>query len=526
MKTELARPAAFPEPRPLRVEVRETHASCVFLGADDVYKVKKPVDFGFLDFRTIEKRKSACDAEIELNRRLAADVYLGVVPVVCRRGGALAFGGEGALVDWAVHMRRMPDEERADVRLAKGTLEAAAIDAMAERIASFHATTRCDEQTSAFGTPAAIATNVVENFAQTRDRISEHLSASEAAEIESWQLSFLRDGAQLFQRRIDARRVRDGHGDLRLEHFYIDASRAITVLDCIEFNERFRFADVCADVSFLAMDLAWHGRADLAERFLASYARASGDYGLYEIVDFYESYRAYVRGKIATLLAHDPSADEAVRGLAAQEARRYFLLALAAHRRPLLRPILVCVGGIIASGKSTVAQAIAHELDAPVVEADLTRKQMLGVEPHQRVNEPAWKGAYEPAFTERVYAEVLQRAGAVLGARRAVVIDASFRSERQRTAARELARALGVPIRFVECRVDEGIARVRLTRREREGAISDGRLAIFDDFCARFEPMRELPPSEHVVVDTAQELARSLDVIRTQVATWPRGLYA
>ncbi len=524
MKEELARPTAFPRPHPRRVEVRETHISCVFLGEHDVFKVKKPVDFGFLDFRTIEARKRACEAEVVLNGRLAPGVYLGVVPVVCRRDGTMAFGGEGVLVDWAVHMRRMPDEARADVRLAKGTLEASALDAVADRLAAFHAASRCDATTSAFGTVSAVAANVAENFAQTRTQIAVHLTAREAEEIESWQLSFLSDHASLFAERIAARRVLDGHGDLRLEHVYFGASGEITVLDCIEFNERFRVGDVCSDVAFLAMDLAWHGRVDLAERFIARYARASGDYDLYAVVDFYESYRAYVRGKIAALHAADARADDASRAHAAREARRYFLLALSTHRRTLLRPILVCVGGIIASGKSTIAQSVAGELGAPVVEADLTRKQMLGVDPGVHLNEPSWKGAYDPAFTERVYEEVLRRAHAVLASGRPVVVDASFRSVAQRSAARELARRMGVPVRFVECHVAPEIARARLAKRERESAISDGRLAIFDDFCARFEPMAEMSRSQRVVVNTSRELSRSLESIRAHVATWPRGL--
>jgi len=526
MRTDLARPAAFPAPRPHCVEIRETHASCVFLGERDVFKVKKPVDFGFLDFRTIEARKIACDAEITLNRRLAPDVYLDVVPVVRRTSGELAFGGEGTLVDWAVHMLRMPDELRADVRLATGALDPRSIDALAERLASFHAAARCDEQTNAFGSPAAIAVNAAENFAQTRACIGEHLRPSEADEIESWQLSFLHDRARLFEERVAAHRIRDGHGDLRLEHVYIGPAGELTILDCIEFNERFRFADVCADIAFFAMDLAWHGRVDLAERFLARYARSAGDFDFYALIDFYESYRAYVRGKIATLLASDATADVPSRARAAAEARRYFLLALAAHRRPALGPVLVCVGGLIASGKTTIAEGIGDDLGAAVVGTDLTRKQMLGVVPQLHLNDPSWKGAYDPAFTERVYVEVLRRAGVVLASGRSVVVDASFRSRAERQAASELARASNVPIRFVECRVNAAVARERLVRRERQNAISDGRLAIFEDFCARFEPMSELARGEHFVVDSSGEPARTLDAVRAHVSTWPRGLVA
>ncbi len=522
MRTALARPEAFPAPRPERVEVRETHASIVFLGEREVYKVKKPVDFGFLNFRTIDRRKAACDAEVALNARLAPDVYLGVVPVVCRVDGRLAFGGDGTLVDWAVHMRRMPDERRADVLLAEGRLADDAIDPIADRVAAFHATARCDAATRTFGTPSMIARNVVESFAQTRDVIAQYLRPDEAREIESWQLAFLRDRAPLFDARVAADRVRDGHGDLRLEHVYVGVDGALTILDCIEFNERFRYGDVCSDLAFLAMDLAWHGRVDLAERLLARYALVSGDYDLYSVVDFYESYRAYVRGKVATMLAGDRAADEEARRAAALEARRYFLLALAAHRRSLLPPIVVCVGGVIASGKSTIAAAIASELGAPVVEADRTRKQMLGVDPESRLSEPAWTGAYDPAFTGRVYGEVLRRAGVVLASGRAVVVDASFRSAEQRAAARALARSRGVPIRFVECAAPRDVCRRRLAQRESVRHVSDGREAIFDAFVARFDPWSEIEEAERVRVDTSGEVDAAVARVRDVVPTWPR----
>jgi predicted kinase len=367
---------------------------------------------------------------------------------------------------------------------------------------------------------------VTENFAQTRAVIGAHLTQSEAAEIERWQLAFLRDRAGLFEERARAGRVRDGHGDLRLEHVYLEARGALHVLDCIEFNERFRYADVCSDVAFLAMDLAWRGRVDLAERFVARYALVSGDYDLYPLIDFYESYRAYVRGKVATMLAADTQASDVARRAAGLEARRYFLLALAAHRRPLLRPLLVCVGGIIGSGKSTVATATALELGAPVVEADRTRKQMLGVTPETPIDDAAWSGAYDAAFTERVYAEVLRRASVVLGSGRPVVVDASFRSAAERERARRAARERGVPIQFVECVAAPEVCRARLVRRAAERGISDGRVAIFDDFRARYEPFTELPPREHLAVDTSGAPEGAVARVSGAIPTWPRGFVA
>jgi len=524
VRDELLRPEAYaPLVASGAVELVETHISWVFLLERDVFKVKKPVNLGFLDFRSTEQRREACEAEVTLNRRLAPDVYLGVVPIRRGEGGAARVGGSGAVVDWAVHMKRLDDGCRADRLLAAGRLTPDRIDTVAKAVAAFHAGCRADAATARFGAPSMIEQNLEENFAQTEESLEDYVPRAEADDLRRWQRSFVREHEASLATRTAAGRVRDGHGDLRLEHVYFERDR-VTVLDCIEFNERFRFADVCADIAFLSMDLAGHGRVDLAERLLAAYAREADDFDLYAVVDFYESYRAFVRGKIAAMLARDADASESARRRARAEARRHFLLALSASRRPLLSPAVVAVGGFIGSGKSTIAERIGAEMGAPVVDADRTRKAMLGIEATRPVHERAWSGAYDPSFTESVYAEVLRRAGVVLDSGRPVVIDASFRSAEMRRAARELSTRHGAPFRFVECRASADVCRARLAERERGRSVSDGRVAIFDDFCARFEAVVELAPQEHVVIDTSRPIGQSLDALRRRLDTWPEGL--
>jgi hypothetical protein len=511
-------------------EVRETHISWVFLAGDDVFKVKKPVAFSFLDFSTAERRLEACEAEVRLNARLSPEVYLGVRKVVIGDDGRHAIGGgedDGReVVDWAVHMRRLRDEDRADVRLEAGALGVAEIDRMAARIAGFHAECRRDDATDALGAPAAIGENVRENFEQTRRAIGTLVTDDEAREIESWQLGFLEREAALFEARIASGHVRDGHGDLRLEHFYLEgeSSEIVRVLDCIEFNERFRFADVASDLAFLSMDLAWHGRVDLAERLLATYAQETNDFDLYALVDFYESYRAYVRGKVATMLAADEGAPAALRERARSQARRYFLLALAAERKPLVGPIVVAVGGVIASGKSTLSDRLGALLGAPAINTDRIRKHLVGARPTDRLYDGSWAGAYDPAFTEEVYAEVRRLASVVVRSGRPVILDASFRSVSMRAEARDLAQALGVPFAFVECRADPEVCRARLRVRDMKTSVSDGRLDIFDDFLTKWQPVSELPPEAHVVIDTTQPIETSLRALRERLPMWPEGL--
>lgn len=495
------------------MELRETHVSWVFLGAERVYKVKKPVNLGFLDFRTLAARRAACEVEVTLNRRLAADVYLGVVPISRDSGGRHVLGGDGAPVEWAVQMKRLPDADASDARLREGALDRAAMQRIAARLARFHAEARADEITARFGAPAVIRANAVENFEQTRATGPRYLDTAALREIEAWQLGFLDAHAALFERRIAETRVRDGHGDLRLEHVYLDARGGIDIIDCIEFNERFRYGDVCADVAFLAMDLTWHGAPLLAEAFLAAYARVSGDWELYALVDFYESYRATVRAKVSAFLADDEGAAPALRERAARDARRYFLLAEACEREAVVRPVVYAVGGLIASGKSTLAEALSAATGAPVIDTDRVRKERAGVAHQTRIANGTFVGAYAPEETDKVYAEAMRRAGFVLGSGRPVILDASFRSRALRGEAEALARAHGVELRFVECRAPADVARARLIERARGPSVSDGDLAAYEALARVWEDASEFDPGRRIVLDTTRPAADNVAAV-------------
>jgi hypothetical protein len=486
-------------------ECRETHISWVFLGGGEVFKVKKPVVFGFLDFGTLDKRRAACEAEDALNRRLAPDVYRGVVPVTRDASGRHAVGGAGEVVDWAVRMRRLPDETRADRLLERGRLDPTALRRVAATLAEFHARARCDAHTAAFGSVDAIRRNVAENFAQSRRYPVPGVTPALVRAVRRWQDRFLAERSAVFEARREAGRVRDGHGDLRLDQMYRERDRFL-VLDCIDFNERFRYEDVASDIAFLSMDVRSRKRADLAEIFLAAYARAAGDYGLYRVVDFYESYRAHVRSKVAAILAHDPGTDPALRDAARSDARRYLLLARAAGRPPLVPPRLTAVGGLIAAGKSTVAEALGERGAAPVVDSDSTRKRLFGRSPETPLLAPAWAGAYSEETTRRVYAALFEAADGILESGRPVVLDASFRSREMRREARRLARRRRVPFLFVECRAYPEVCRARLRARANRPGISDAREPLWDEFAARWEPVDDLPPGEHVVLDTDRPL--------------------
>ena len=494
-------------------ECIETHISWVLLHSTEVFKLKKPVDFGFLDFTQASSRKAACEAEVVLNSRLAPGIYRGVLPV--RRDGAgvhrVAAEGEGTIVDHVVHMERLPVEARADLRLERGELSGADIDRVAQRLARFHEGAERSAAISEFGSVEVIRRNVEENFVQARTLLRQVAGEALEREVEERQQEFLRANVERFAARIEGGFVRDGHGDLRLEHVYLVPDREPVVIDCIEFNERFRYADVCADIAFLSMDLAWFGRPDLEERLLAAYARATGDYDLYALVDFYQSYRAYVRAKVNALSLASSAFDFAARAKAEADARRYLLVALAAERPALAAPRLIAVGGMIASGKSSVADALGERLSLPVIASDETRKRMLGVTPTTPLRDGPWQAAYSADATERVYAELLRRARVVLESGRSVVVDATFSRRSQRACARAVAQATGAGFSFVECCTSEAVARARLAARAQGPSVSDGRSEIYAELAARYEPVAELPRSEHISLDTGAALERSLE---------------
>jgi predicted kinase len=272
------------------------------------------------------------------------------------------------------------------------------------------------------------------------------------------------------------------------------------------------------------MDLTAHDCAGLAERFLGQYAREAQDYDLYALVDFYEGYRAVVRAKVSAMLAAQPDVPDTARRAAAEQAQRHLRVAQASERPALLPAAMICVGGVIASGKSTVADALASDLGCPVVDADRTRKHVVGPSgstssgARSGVHDPAWQGAYAPEATERTYAELLRRASVVLASGRSVVVDASFRAARWRSRARDAARTQGAGFAFVECRVPLDVCRDRLARRV-DGP-SEAHPAIFDAFASSFEETSELAPEERIAVDTTGPLERVLADVRAR-ATFP-----
>ncbi len=323
MVKALLDPKAYPE-APQRVELVQTQMSFVFLTDTYVYKVKKPVNLGYLDYTTLEKRQFYCHREVELNRRLCPDVYLSVVPITQDKGNFL-IEVQGEAIEYAVKMRRLPQEAMMDVLLTNNQVSSAMVTKVAQKLADFHYRAETNATISTFGNLDTITQNTEENFTQTEKYTGNTISRDKYQRIKDYTDSFTSQNAPLFQKRLVDGRIRDCHGDLHAAH--ICFTDDICIYDCIEFNDRFRYCDVASEVAFLAMDLDHYQRADLSHRFVDAYVAQSQDKELLKLLNFYKCYRAYVRGKVESFKYDDPhiSAEEKARTLAT--ARSYFKLA-------------------------------------------------------------------------------------------------------------------------------------------------------------------------------------------------------
>jgi len=322
LQKELLNPGIYPD-HPKEVGFFETHISLLFFTGNHVYKVKKPVDFGFLDFTSLEKRKYFCEQEVTLNRRLSPKIYLGVVKIT-QDGKWIFLDGRGEVVEYAVKMKQIPEELLMDKLLEKGQVTPKMIEAVSEKLARFYSTAETSDFIKSFAKPERIKQDTDENFEQTEKYIAVTISKDVYLEIQNRTNDFFRNQAEILHQRIAADRIRDCHGDLRLEHIFWGDE--ISIFDCIEFNERFRYTDITADIAFLAMDLDYHGREDLSEHLIQTYIQKSGDQDLMKVLNFYKCYRAYVRGKVESFRLDDPNIPDGEKRGALQRAKKYFNL--------------------------------------------------------------------------------------------------------------------------------------------------------------------------------------------------------
>lgn len=472
-------PATYPHPAG-DLTLHQTHISVVALAGRWAYKVKKPVDRGFLDFTTLEKRRAYCQREVELNRRLAPGVYRGVVPL-SRSGDDVQFGGPGPAVEYAVKMERLPPDATFRARLDRGDLSERHVERLARRVAAFHRQAASGPEIARFGRWDVVAHNARENFTQSLPHVERTVGRDVLARTARLTEDELSERRGLIEDRARSGVPRDTHGDLHLEHVYLlpdrDPPRDLVAIDCIEFSDRLRYADPVADVAFLHMDLELRGRRGLAERLADVYFREADDERGRDLLPLYTAYRAHVRGKVEGMTVDDSDVETDERRRAADEARAHWLLGLGQLAPPARRPALLLVGGLPGTGKSTLARALAREANFRIVASDPTRKRLAGLSPTEDAGSEFGEGIYGREWTDRTYEACRRDAARLLFQGFRVVVDATFHDDSRRRRFLEEADRWGVPSRFLRCRADPGVVRRRLETRERD--VSDAGLEVY-----------------------------------------------
>ena len=490
----LSRPDAYPLPVD-KIEVHQTHISVVFLAGPFVYKIKKPVHFDFVDFTDLSARRHFCDEEIRLNRRLAPDVYLETVPIVAH-GSAMRFGGPGTALEWAVKMRRLPDEATWEKRLTREEIGQNHVHALAERIAGFHRKAERNDRISQFARFEAIFTNLIQNLLGPPTEQQSVVQRRLLDRLVQLTDAGLAQNENLIEARARQGRPCDTHGDLHLDHIYAFPDKPppgdIVIIDCIEFNDRFRYADPVADMAFIVMDLIAHGRRDLAKAFAEDYFRASRDPDGAELLSLYVSYRAAVRGKVESLRALEPEISDADRKEAQERARARWLLALSALESPRRQPCLLLIAGLPGTGKSTLARKLAEQAAFVWIRSDVVRKGIAGLDPFRRGD----AGLYSEASSDATYARCLEQATVHLTQGDRVIVDAVFGRQQRRLLFVSAARRLGLPALVLVCVAQEDTIRTRLEQRRADP--SDADWSVYQEAAKNWEPPA---PASFIAID-------------------------
>ncbi len=480
----LLNPRLYPHPV-TRVAVVETHISWVLLTGLYAYKIKKPVNLGFLDFSTLARRRHYCTEELRLNRRYAPELYLDVVAITGTPQQPV-WDGVGPVLEYAVKMQEFHQDQRLDSVLAQGALHARDIKALARAVADFHAQAERATAAQTWGAADLVFAAVEENFAEIVAHPLPDAERQRVDHVHAWNTQRYGELRELLNQRKRDGAVRECHGDLHLRNL-VRLESGMAAFDCIEFNDDFRWIDVMSEVAFLLMDLDAHAQPQLAHHFVNAYLEHTGDYGALALRRFYQSYRAMVRAKVACIQwrqHNDPADAEALRA----EFHSYLELAERYTQAP--RPRLLIMHGLSGSGKSTVSQMLVEQCGFIRVRSDVERKRMHDLAPESASGSGLNAGIYTATVSDQVYVRLATLARDILGAGHAVVVDAAFLKRVQRERFRELAGQAGVVFLIVHCAAPEAQLRERITERARHGHdASEAGMRVLEQQTAAQEPL-------------------------------------
>ncbi len=463
------------------VKFVQTHISWVFITDTFVYKIKKPVNFGFLDFTSLEKREFYCKEEIRLNKRLCPDIYKKVEKIT-EKDGKFQIGGEGDPIEWCVVMDKMPEDYMMDRLINREELDASCIDLIVDALCPFYLDRDKHRDAGEFGKKDTVYFNINENFEQTEGFKESVISREAYNYLLNYNMNFFKENNDLFEKRIKDNRIVDGHGDLYSANIcFNDKKDKVYVFDCIEFNDRFRCSDVVCDVGFLSMDLDFHGLYDLSKYFDNKIKSRLTDNDFFRLLDFYKCYRAYVRGKIGCFTFASPQIDEKTRKNALNTARDYFNLALRyAGYKPLEKPTLYIFYGLSGTGKSYVSNIFSEKTGISLYNSDIVRKKILDLNPQTHFYEEFQQGIYSKDITEKTYMALLRNAAKNLIKYQSVILDATFIDPLWRKKAIQIATDLEANIKFLHCACAEDVIFERISKRmEDKTSSSDARLEIY-----------------------------------------------
>ena len=479
-------PARFDHPVE-QFELLETHISCVLLTGPYAYKFKKPVNLGFLDFSTLEKRRFYCHEELRLNRRLAPDLYEAVVSITGNQTDP-QIDGPGEVIEYAVRMRQFPRDNRLDLVCDRGELTAAHIDQLADTLADFHRQTPVAGPDSMHGTAATIAARALQNFEQ----IAQHCDAPEILQrlrpLKAWSASKAQELHEDFSLRHREGWIRECHGDLHLANCALIDGKVL-MFDALEFAEDLRWIDPLSEIAFLYMDLDQRGELQLARRFLNRYLENANDYQSLNLLPYYLVYRALVRAKVAAIEAHQQRRNKTRRSRAEMQLVAYLDLAEHYSTAPARAPMIL-MHGLSGSGKSFLARQLVERLGAICIRSDVERKRLLGLAPEACTESGVAAGAYSPEITDKTYARLLALVYPVLDAGLPVIIDATFLKKSQRMPFQRLANVAGAPFVILSVEAPVEVLRKRVEHRNMQARdASEATLEVLEHQLSIAEPI-------------------------------------
>ena len=481
---QMLNPDFYPHPVAESIELLQTHISYVVLTGEFAYKVKKPVDFGFLNFTTLDRRKFCTEEELRLNQRGAADLYLEVLPITLTEQG-YGLSGEGEAVEYALKMKQFPQDTLLPQLFDRGELTPELVVLLAKEIAAFHGKLVTDDRIRSFGSVEGIRAAFDENYEQTQGFIGGPQTQVQFDETKALTDRFFADRAELLARRVQGNFVRECHGDLHLGNICYWNDR-FYLFDCIEFNEPFRNVDVMYDIAYIVMDLQVRNRPDLSSLFLNTYIEQTGDYEGLQVLPLYVSRQSYVRAKVTSFMLGDPNIPQSKKDEASATAAQYYRLAWKCLQPQTGRRLMMC--GLSGSGKSTVAREIAQHHGAIYIRSDAVRKHLAGIDLYESGSSGEFGGGiYTPEMTQKTYARLLELGVLLAKAGYAVILDAKYDKQAHRQAVIDAATAAGLALQIVAC--EAPLETLRQWLSDRTGDIADATTEILERQIQSFEPL-------------------------------------